>query len=394
MPLRAIREFIRYETLGGTVLFASAILALLVDNSPWRIYYHQFFDTTLSLHVGTWYISKHLLHWVNDGLMAIFFMLVGLEIKREMIHGELNSLTRISLPAFAAVGGMVVPALIFAICNHNDPQAMRGWAIPTATDIAFSLGILVLLGKRVPLSLKVFMTALAIFDDLGAILIVALFYSTKISLVSLLFASLCILGLLILNRRNVTLYGPYFLIGVLLWFCVLKSGVHATLAGVVVAFAIPMRDNKRKYRLPLKQLERKLHPYVAFGVLPMFAFANAGVSFSGLDFQEFFTPVMVGIMAGLFIGKQIGIFSCSYLAIKMGWAEMPRNSNWLGIYGVALICGVGFTMSLFIGTLAYDQAGYDYSIWVRSGVIMGSALSGLMGYLILRRLSNQAEHNL
>ena len=366
------------------MLFIAAVVAIVISNSPWQHYYDMLFSLPLSVHLGVIKLSKPLLLWINDGLMTIFFLLVGLEIKREMIEGELNRLVKAALPAIAAVGGMVVPALIYFYFNRGGTVALRGWAIPTATDIAFSLGILALLGSRLPVSLKIFLTALAIFDDIGAIIIIAVFYTTGISLPMLVAAGFFVVVLFVLNRFRVMSIVPYVLVGIALWICVLKSGVHATLAGIVLAFAIPIRNPKEKDDSPVRRLEHKLHPWVAFGVLPLFAFANAGISFSGLAWEDLLSPVTIGIAAGLFVGKQIGIFFISWVGIKCRIARMPHGANWRGIYGIGLVAGVGFTMSLFIGTLAFGDLGGHYPEMVRLGVIVGSFLSGLLGYVVLR----------
>lgn len=389
MPLRSFREFIKLESSGGILLFFAAVLALVLDNTPLHPYYQAFFQIPLSLKLGSFHLEKPLLLWINDGFMTIFFLLVGLEVKRELLEGELNSLSKAMLPAIAAVGGMVGPALFYIALNHHDAAAMHGWAIPTATDIAFSLGVLAVLGSRIPLSLKVFLTALAIFDDIGAIVIIAIFYTSKISVMMLLVALVLILILFLMNRFNVVRMGAYYIVGFALWVCVLKSGVHATLAGVVLAFAIPIRDKNNHRASPLRQLEHRLHPWVAFGVLPIFAFANAGVSFAGLTAGHLFSALPLGIAGGLFIGKQIGIWGCSMLAIRTGIARMPRGATAMGIYGVALLAGIGFTMSLFIGGLAFAGKSGEYAAFVRFGVLVGSALSGILGYLVLRRLHSK-----
>lgn len=387
MPLRSLREFIKLESSGGIVLFCAAILALIFDNIPTlHTYYQAFFHLPLTLKLGNVGLEKPLVLWVNDGLMVIFFLLVGLEIKREFLEGELKTFEKAVLPGIAAVGGMVVPAAIYIALNYSDPKAIHGWAIPMATDIAFSLGILALFGKRIPLALKVFLTALAIFDDLGAILIIAIFYTSRISLIMILVAIILLLVLFLLNRFRVTRLTPYFLVGGVLWVCVLKSGVHATLAGIMVAMAIPMRDRGNHRKSPLKELEHKLHPWVAFCVLPLFAFANAGVSFSGLQLQHLVSSIPLGIALGLFIGKQLGVWGCTMLAVRMRLARLPRKVTGLSIYAVSLLAGVGFTMSLFIGSLAFDQSSTLYNAYVRFGVLVGSGLSGILGYLILRRL--------
>lgn len=386
MPLRSLREFIRLESSGGIVLFCAAIIALIMDNSPLHVYYQAFFHLPLTLKLGEVGLEKPLYLWINDGFMAIFFLLVGLEIKREFLEGELQTFSKALLPGIAAVGGMVVPAVIYLVFNYDDPVAIHGWAIPMATDIAFSLGILALFGKRIPLALKVFLTALAIFDDLGAIIVIAIFYTSKISLVMLLVAIILVLLLFILNRCHIYHFAPYFLVGIVLWVCVLKSGVHATLAGILVALAIPMRDRRNRRISPLKDLEHKLHPWVAFGVLPIFAFANAGVSFEGLRPMHLVSQIPLGIMLGLFIGKQLGVWGITMLSVRLGFAKLPRKVTGLGIYGVSLLAGVGFTMSLFIGGLAFDGSTPQFGAYVRFGVLVGSIVSGIVGYLILRRL--------
>ena len=385
MPLRVFREFIKLESSAGIILFCTAVLALIVNNTPWHTYYEAFFQLPFSIKIGSWGLEKPLLLWVNDGFMAIFFLLVGLEIKYELVEGELNTFSKALLPALAAVGGMVVPALIYLAFNHANPDVMRGWAIPTATDIAFSLGILSVLGSRIPMSLKVFLTALAIFDDLGAIVVIAIFYTHQISFTMLLLSIALILILVIMNRSNVTHQAAYLIIGFILWVCVLKSGVHATLAGIFVAFAIPLKNKKNPGRSPLKALEHTLHPWVAFAILPIFAFANAGVSFSGLSFSHLFSALPLGIAAGLFFGKQIGIWGVSMLAIKCKIARFPEGMTNLGLYGVSALAGVGFTMSLFIGGLAFGDS-HEYAVFVRFGVLLGSILSGILGYFVLHFL--------
>ncbi len=392
MPVKYFREFIKLESSSGVILLVAAVVAMLVDNSPLHHSYQALFNLPVTFQLGTWQLSKPLLLWINDGFMAVFFLLVGLEIKREMCEGELNHLSKASLPAIAAVGGMLVPAILYVYCNWGDAVALRGWAIPTATDIAFSLGLLALLGSRLPPSLKIFLTALAIFDDIGAIIIIAIFYTRHISMLLLMVALGLAAVLLLLNRLRVTRFAPYILVGTILWVCVLKSGVHATLAGIFIALVIPLRDPKNPKVSPLRDLEHKLHPWVAFGILPLFAFANAGVSFAGVSWSEVLGPVPVGIALGLFVGKQLGIWGASMLAIKTKIARMPRGASAAGIYGVAAVAGVGFTMSLFIGSLAFGATGGHYPALVRLGVIAGSLLSGLFGYLFLRIIYRQPHH--
>lgn len=383
MRLKPFKEFIKLEAVGGITLFACAVLALIVTNSPLHHYYTYIFQAPFSIAVGKIGLTKPILSWVNEGLMTIFFLLIGLEIKRELIKGELSTLAQASLPCIAAIGGMIVPALIFVYANWGDPIALQGWAIPVATDIAFALGLLALLGSRVPVTLKIFLTALAIFDDLGAIIIIAIFYTEKISLLLLILAAICIAGLFTLNRLGVRRLGPYFLVGVLLWLCVLKSGVHATLAGVVLAFAIPSTPKKGEEVSPLHHLEDILNPWVAFLVLPLFAFANAGLSFKGMHWGHFLHPIPLGIALGLFLGKQLGVFGATWFAIKTGLSRMPTGANWLSLYGIAVLCGVGFTMSLFIGMLAYNGLS-TFDPVVHFGVLTGSLVSGIVAYLLLR----------
>ncbi len=377
----SITAFIRTEAASGVILLAMAALALIAANSPLSVLYGAFLDLPVGVQVGPLGLQKPLLLWINDGLMAVFFLLVGLEIKRELLEGELSTREQAILPALAAIGGMVVPALIYAGVNLNDPPALRGWAIPAATDIAFALGVLALLGSRVPPSLKVFLVALAIIDDLGAILIIALFYTADLSLWSLELAGVVLVALFVLNRVGVTRIGPYMLLGVALWLFVLQSGVHATLAGVAIAFAVPIGEDESG-RSPLRALESALHPWVAFLVMPAFAFANAGVSFAGITPAELFAGVPLGIALGLFLGKQIGAFGAAWLAIRAGWARMPEGADWGLLYGTSMLAGIGFTMSLFIGTLAFEPAAYAAP--VRLGVLTGSLLSGIAGYAVLR----------
>lgn len=384
MPQKAIREFFRLEAAGGILLAFAALLALVADNSFLKPIYDSILTTPVKVQIGAFILDKPLLLWINDGLMAIFFLLIGLEIKREMLQGQFSSKEQIVLPSFAAFGGLALPALIYYSINMADPEAVRGWAIPAATDIAFALGVVTLLGKRVPEALKVTLVAIAILDDIAAILIIALFYTDNISLASLGIASAAIAVLALLNRRGVASITPYMLVGIVLWAAVLKSGVHATLAGVVLAFFIPMKaiDNKGQEYSPVKRLEHSLHPSVAFAILPIFAFANAGVSLEGLSIDLLMEPITLGIIAGLFFGKQIGVMVMSALAVSLKLCTLPKDVNWLQYYGMALITGVGFTMSLFIGTLAFiDQ---DHQTAVRLGVIVGSLLSGVAGYLVLK----------
>jgi NhaA family Na+:H+ antiporter len=376
----SIREFLQLEAAGGIVLFAAAILALIASNTPLAPVYDLFLNIPVEVRIGALHIGKPLLLWINDGLMAVFFLLVGLEIKREFREGELSTIGQALLPAIAAVGGMAGPALVYYLCNVGDPLALRGWAIPAATDIAFAVGVMSLLGPRVPIGLKVFLLALAIFDDLGSIIIIAIFYTAELSTLSLLLAAVVLAAMLALNLAGVTRVAPYALLGIVLWVCVLKSGVHATLAGVATALLIPMRDAEGQS--PLKHLEHVLHPWVAFMVVPLFGFANAGVSLVGMSLATLTGGVTLGIAAGLFIGKQIGVFGATFVAVKLGFGRLPEGAGWASIYGAAMLAGIGFTMSLFIGTLAWDTA--DFAAPVRLGVLAGSLVSGLAGYAMLR----------
>lgn len=382
MPLTLVREFLRLEAAGGIVLMLAAAAALVMANSPLGNLYAAFLEIPGVVQVGDLVIAKPLLLWVNDLWMALFFFLVGLEIKREFLEGELANRAQIVLPACAAVGGMVVPALIYAGVNAGNAVNLNGWAIPAATDIAFALGLLALLGKRAPLSLKVLLTVIAIIDDLGAIVVIAVFYTAELSTGSLWLAAAVIVGLFVLNRLKVTHVAAYVIVGTALWVCVLKSGVHATLAGVLTAFAIPFRVEDQEGHSLLKRLEHMLHPWIAFLVLPMFAFANAGVSFQGIGLASFLEPVTLGIALGLFIGKQIGVFGPIWASIRFGLVPMPQGASWAQLYGVSMLCGIGFTMSLFIGGLAFELT--DFEAPVRLGVLTGSVASALCGFALLR----------
>lgn len=383
MPFRIMRSFIRLESSGGLILFIAALLAVLVDNSPFTHYYQTFFHTPIKISLAHLSLEKPLLQWINDGLMSIFFLLVGLEIKREMLEGELCTVRKATLPAIAALGGMLVPAAIYIILNWHHAFSLQGWAIPTATDTAFSLAILSVLGKRIPVSVKVFLTALAIFDDIGAILIMAFFYSGGISYPLLIATIVLFFILLLLNYLNVQRLGPYFFVGFILWACVLKSGVHATLAGLILAWTIPLKNKTNPTKSALRLLEKKLHPWVAWFVLPVFAFANAGVTLLGATTSMWFGSVSIGIALGLFLGKQIGIWGATMLSVRAGISRLPEGITPLGLYGLSLAAGVGFTMSLFIGTLAFHSV-EPYAAMVRMGVILGSFVSGIVGYWILR----------
>jgi NhaA family Na+:H+ antiporter len=382
-----IKNFLQMESAGGVVLMAAAALALLAANSPLAQYYDLFIETPVEVRVGGFEIAKPLLLWVNDGLMAVFFFLVGLEVKRELLEGELSRPSNVLLPALGAVGGIVAPVGLYVLFNYGDSVGMNGWAIPAATDIAFALGILMILGKRVPVSLKVFLVSLAIFDDLGAIVIIAIFYSSNLSINALVVASTCLVILGYLNWRHVSSVPAYVLVGVVMWVAVLKSGVHATLAGVALAMFIPMRSKEEPDRSPLMELEHDLHTVVAFGVLPLFAFVNAGISFAGMSFADILHPVSLGIAVGLFVGKQLGVFLLCLVAIKLGMAKLPDGANWGSLYGVAILSGVGFTMSLFIDTLAFENLPVDtiFDFDARLGILLGSLASGVLGYLVLDR---------
>lgn len=382
MPLRMMRDFMKMEAAGGILLGLAAILALFVKNSPLEGLYDSFLSLPVMVQFGAFIIDKPLLLWINDGLMAIFFFLIGLEIKREVLEGQLSTREQISLPAIAAFGGLLFPALIYSYFNWNDATNLRGWAIPAATDIAFALGVVTLLGKRVPETLKICLVAVAIIDDLAAIIIIALFYTENLSLVSLGIGSAALVILAVLNQRNVTRISPYIVVGVFLWACVLKSGVHATLAGVVLAMFIPIKSKMEGETSPLKHLEHGLHSWVAFAILPIFAFANAGVSLQGITLDVLTHPVTLGIAAGLFFGKQIGIMLVTALGVMLRLCRLPAGVSWAQYYGMALVTGIGFTMSLFIGGLAFVEP--EMQTPVRLGVLSGSALSGVLGYLVLR----------
>ncbi len=389
--MAAALRFIHHEATGGIVLMCAAIIALLIANSPAASLYGALLDTHVSIRIGEYGLDKNLLHWINDGLMAIFFFLVGLEIKRELVTGELSSFGQAALPFAAAVGGMIMPALIYLAINDENAVAWRGWAIPTATDIAFAVGVMAVLGKRIPPALKIFLLALAIIDDLGAILIIAIYYTSKLSLASLALAAVGIVLLATLNLTGVKRLAPYVLVGIFVWLCVLKSGVHATLAGVVAAFAVPLDLNtssaKRMGMTSANDLMESLHPWVTFLVLPLFAFANAGVSLKDVGLDTLAGGVPLGIALGLILGKPIGILIFSKIMTATGLAELPQGCRWPHMLGAGCLAGIGFTMSLFIGTLAFPDPSFADD--VRLGVLGGSIVSALLGYIILAQLNNR-----
>jgi NhaA family Na+:H+ antiporter len=381
--MKSLQQFVKMESFAGFLLIISSIIALILANSSFAHTYESFINTDFFIGFSSFALKKPLVLWINDGLMAIFFLLIGLEVKREVLEGQLSDWSQIALPGIAAIGGIVVPVLIYTLINQHNPSGLAGWAIPAATDIAFALGVLALLGKRIPNSLKIFLMTLAIFDDLAVIVIIAIFYSTDISYFNLILSSGIIILLIGLNLFRVTHLGPYLLLGVLLWLCVLKSGVHATLAGVVLAFIIPLKV-KKSHVSPLKTLETHLHGWVTYFILPLFAFANAGISLFGLSLQVFLNPISLGIILGLFVGKQIGIFLFAYLAIKFKITSLPAHARWDQLYGVAVLCGIGFTISFFISSLTFGETNPEHYKLSRLAILLGSLLSAVTGYLILR----------
>lgn len=390
-----LRNFLDLEASSGLILMGAAALALLVANSPLSGWYDVLLDIPVEIRVGPLELAKPLLLWINDGLMAVFFLLIGLEVKREIRAGQLSQPSQVILPGIAALGGIAVPALIYVWFNRGDPVAMSGWAIPAATDIAFALGVLYLLGDRIPQPLRLFLMTVAIFDDLAAIIIIAVFYTGDLSVPALVLAGLALIVLLVMNQRGVTRPAAYVIVGVLLWIFVLKSGVHATLAGVALAFAIPMGGQKDDLHPEghslLHDIEHALHPWVAYAILPIFAFANAGVPLVGMSLDTLTNPLTLGIATALFFGKQIGVFGASALTIVLGLASRPANAGWTHLYGVALLCGVGFTMSLFISSLAFEHTGVDNVNLARLGIILGSFTSAIAGYLLLRFTGRRVE---
>ncbi len=375
------RWFFKLEAASGILLLISAIIALFISNSQYSEIYFNSLHESIFVGINSFGLKLSVLHWINDALMAIFFFFVTLEIKREFIQGELSNVKQALLPIIGAIGGMLVPALIYIFINFNDAETLNGWAIPSATDIAFSIGILSLLGSRVPISLKVFLTALAIIDDLGAILIIAFFYTGDLNYMYIILLIVTFVLLLLLNKFNVKKFLPYLTVGLFLWFFTHESGVHATISGVLLACAIPHRKKEHDFSLLIK-IEHAISPYVAYLIMPLFAFANAGVSLKGLTFSSFMMPVPLGILLGLFVGKQIGVFIFSYASIKLGYTQMPNNSNWINFYGVGILTGIGFTMSLFVGNLAFVE-NTQYIDDVKIGVLSGSLLSTVIGYFLL-----------
>ena len=382
-PRTILNEFFRHDSAGGILLVLMAVLAILFANSPLSSIYQTFLNTPMQVRVGELDIAKPLQLWINDGLMAVFFFMVGLEIKREILSGSLSKPSGVVLPGIAAIAGILVPAIIYLGLNQQDPVAMQGWAIPSATDIAFAIGIFSLFGSRLPLSLKLFLLTVAIFDDIGAIVIIAIFYSTDLSTLSFIVAAVGLMLLALFNRLGVHSQSAYILIGIAVWVAVLKSGVHATLAGFAVAWFIPLKLHNQNGYPMLPYLEHTLRPWVALVILPLFAFANAGIFLGDVNLDLLLKPVPLGIAAGLFLGKQLGIFGCCWLAIKAGFTRLPESATWLQFYAVTVLCGIGFTMSLFIGSLAFESIGLEYSREVKLGVLVGSLCSALMGAMLL-----------
>ena len=384
-------RFFRMESAGGILLMVTAVLAIICANTPLYPYYTLLLDTPVEIRIGALEIAKPLLLWINDGLMVIFFFLVGLELKRELVEGELSDKRNIILPGAGAIGGMAIPAIIYLSFNHGNAIAMQGWAIPAATDIAFVLGVLSLLGPRVPVSIKIFLTSLAIFDDIGAIVIIAVFYTANISFISLAIVVCCLPVLFWLNMRNVESKSLYVLIGIIMWAAMLKSGVHATITGIILAMFIPLKSKNDAAYSPLKSMENDLHAVVSFFILPVFAFANAGINFSG-GITQLFHGVPMGVALGLFAGKQIGVLGFCWIAVMLGLTRLPHDMSWRTLYGAAALCGIGFTMSLFIGSLAFEETGVNLLFDERLGIIVGSLLSGIVGYLVLLNTLDRGNH--
>ena len=382
--VQLIQRFLKLESAGGILLLFSAAVAMLLANSPLSSQYNDFLNLPVSLQIGSFSINKTLIHWINDGFMAVFFVLVGMEVKKELFEGALSSYQQAIFPAIAAVGGMIVPALVYWFIAKQDPSLANGWAIPMATDIAFALGIMALLSKQVPLPLKIFLLALAIIDDLGAIVVIALFFSHELSVQALIFSGISILTLVLLNRFRVSALCAYMVVGAILWASVLKSGVHATLAGVIIGFCIPLKGKKGER--PLHDFEHILAPWSSFVILPLFAFANAGVSFDGIDVSMISSPLLLAIACGLIIGKPVGVFGFSYISVKLGLAKLPDGINFKQIFAVAVLCGIGFTMSMFLASLAFNaDAGESVNTLSRLGILLGSTVSATLGYLFLKQ---------
>ena len=382
--VQLIQRFLKLESAGGILLLFSAAVAMLLANSPLSSQYNDFLNLPVSLQIGSFSINKTLIHWINDGFMAVFFVLVGMEVKKELFEGALSSYQQAIFPAIAAVGGMIVPALVYWFIAKQDPSLANGWAIPMATDIAFALGIMALLSKQVPLPLKIFLLALAIIDDLGAIVVIALFFSHELSVQALIFSGISILTLVLLNSFRVSALCAYIVVGAILWASVLKSGVHATLAGVIIGFCIPLKGKKGER--PLHDFEHILAPWSSFVILPLFAFANAGVSFDGIDVSMISSPLLLAIACGLIIGKPVGVFGFSYIFVKLGLAKLPDGINFKQIFAVAVLCGIGFTMSMFLASLAFDaDAGESVNTLSRLGILLGSTVSATLGYLFLKQ---------
>ncbi|EPZ99294.1 Na+/H+ antiporter NhaA [Glaesserella parasuis] len=382
--IQHIRKFLQLESASGILLLAFAMLAMLFANTPLRDLYFDFLSMPVSIQIGLFSIHKPLLMWVNDGFMAVFFVLIGLEVKREMMVGAISSYQRAIFPAIGALGGMIVPALVFTLINSDSPEFQQGWAIPMATDIAFALGVLGLLGKRVPFALKIFLLALAIIDDLGAIVVIAIFFSHELSTTALISAVIAITALIIMNRMRVTAICAYMVVGLILWASVLKSGVHATLAGVIIGFCVPLKGKNGEE--PLAHFEHILAPWCSFVILPLFAFSNAGVSLAGMSLSTLFSPLTMGVALGLLVGKTLGVFSFSFLAVKLGIAQLSEGMNFKQIFAVSILCGIGFTMSMFLAGLAFggDEADGQFISLARLGILIGSGISAVLGYYLLK----------
>lgn len=381
--MRVLSQFFKMEAASGILLLIMTALALILCNSPWADFYQRLRELPIALHIGQFSLDEPLLFWINDGLMTWFFLNVGLELKYEFIQGELTTYRHVALPAMAALGGMIVPALIYALINWQYPEALKGWAVPIATDIAFATGVLSLFGKRVPMALKVFLLALAIFDDVGAVIVIAVFHTASLSYYSLLLAVILSGVLIVFNAIGVRQLWAYLFVGLLLWLSLLDAGVHSTMAGVILGLIIPLVKQENEHASPMTRLRQRIHPWVAYFVMPIFAFANAGISLAGITFDIFLSSVVWGTGLGLFFGKQMGAFLFSWFMIRFNWASLPTNTSWFALYGVTVICGIGFTMSLFLGTLAFADSHPNYLTEVRLGVLLGSLVSGLVGTTFL-----------